>query len=109
MNIKNDYSYLFDSLNNSGSNSGGSSNLFNAIDLTEYSTVVADLNLTSKNTFRFSIVKNATDTNYVGTATASKTGQQQLTIDVSAITGSYYIQFAAYLSKAEIQSVRLVR
>ncbi len=39
MNIKNDYSYLFDSLNNSSSNSGSGSNLFNAINLSEYSSI----------------------------------------------------------------------
>ena len=39
MNIKNDYSYLFDSLNSSSSNSGSGSNLFNAIDLSEYSSI----------------------------------------------------------------------
>ena len=39
MNIKNDYSYLFNSLNNSNSNAGSSSNLFNAINLSEYSSI----------------------------------------------------------------------
>ena len=37
MNIKNDYSFLFNSLNNSKSNAGG--NLFNAINLSEYSSI----------------------------------------------------------------------
>ena len=39
MNIKNDYSYLFNSLNNSSSNSGADGNLFNAINLSEYSSI----------------------------------------------------------------------
>jgi len=40
MNIKNDYSYLFNSLNNSStSQSNAGSNLFNSIDLSEYSSI----------------------------------------------------------------------
>ena len=36
---KNDYSYLFNSMNTSGSNSGSGSNLFNAINLSDYSSI----------------------------------------------------------------------
>lgn len=39
MNIKNDYSFLFNSLNKSNSRSGASNNIFNAIDLGEYSSI----------------------------------------------------------------------
>lgn len=39
MNIKNDYSYLFNSLNNSNSGAGSNGNLFNAINLSEYSSI----------------------------------------------------------------------
>lgn len=39
MNLKNDYSYLFNSMNTSGSNSGSGSNLFNAINLSDYSSI----------------------------------------------------------------------
>lgn len=39
MNIKNDYSFLFNSLNNSNSGTGSSGNIFNAIDLGEYSSI----------------------------------------------------------------------
>lgn len=39
MNIKNDYSFLFNSLGNSNSRSGASGNIFNAIDLSEYSSI----------------------------------------------------------------------
>ena len=37
VNERNDYSYLFDSLNNSSS--GASNNIFNAIDLSEYYSI----------------------------------------------------------------------
>ena len=39
MNIKNDYSYLFNSMNNNNSSASGMGNLFNAIDLSEYHSI----------------------------------------------------------------------
>lgn len=77
MNIKTDYSYLFDSLNSSSSNSS-STNLFTAIDLSEYSNIKTG---TYGKLLKAYYAENSSDTDSSDTTTKKTTLTQDTAVE----------------------------
>ena len=100
--------------NSSGGVTGTVVNTVEPIDLTDISTLTVKMNKTTTTVYNVGVVKSKFTYSSIGrdvyaawVDTNQKTGDLTLTVDVSSLTGSYYVAFCGYAATVDITYVNV--